>query len=681
MKRPVSWLVLFILIGGAHAQTVTLRSLLMEMVDRDRLARLPEPAYTCKQFSSYDRASTSRTDVATWYANGDQGQFVRVENRDGRKESVLLDAEGPGAIVRFWATWHTTPTNTLRVYLDGNPTPAIEGPMAGLIDGGLLAAVPLGQGVSPLSEYDRRGHNLYLPIPYAKSCKITYEEPRKGPFYYQINYRTYDSGTPVESFSMDELEKQRQWVVRVEQVLALGGYASRGDSSGVPYPPKRLFPGDHVAFKLQGSSFIHKLSVMVDAANREQALRSTVLEIEFDGRQTVWCPVGDFFGTGHQVHPHRTWYNAVTPNGAMTCYWTMPFETSCQVTVRNHGDQAVDIPFFYVRYSDWTWDERSMHFHATWRQLTKVKTQTNRGAHHGAFDVNYVTIKGRGVYVGDTLTIFNGASAWWGEGDEKIFVDGEVFPSHFGTGTEDYYGYAWCRPQSFEAPFLAQPTGAGNNTPGMSVNSRYRALDAIPFTRSLEMNMELWHWKKTGMNYAPATFWYARPGATCNVDADPESAALPIARKQDDLVEVFRIPEAIEAEKLQIAQCTGGKTQAQTWREEIWSGGEQVWWTEAKPDDRLTVKLKGIEAGRYTVKANLTKADDYAIVTVAVNGNAILKDLDLYNPDVIAEMIALGEADLVTGENAIQFLITGANEKAKKAYMVGVDCFVLEKVE
>ena len=40
----------------------------------------------------------------------------------------------------------------------------------------------------------------------------------------------------------------------------------------------------------------------------------------------------------------------------------------------------------------------------------------------------------------------NPVEAWWGEGDEKVFVDGEKFPSHFGTGTEDYYGYAWCWP-------------------------------------------------------------------------------------------------------------------------------------------------------------------------------------------------------------------------------------------
>lgn len=38
---------------------------------------------------------------------------------------------------------------------------------------------------------------------------------------------------------------------------------------------------------------------------------------------------------------------------------------------------------------------------------------------------------------------------WWGEGDEKFFVDGERFPSTFGTGSEDYIGYAWAA----EPPF------------------------------------------------------------------------------------------------------------------------------------------------------------------------------------------------------------------------------------
>ena len=57
----------------ASAQQVTIDSLLTEMIDRHALSKFPDPYYTCKQFSSYDRASTSPDNEETWFANGDAG--------------------------------------------------------------------------------------------------------------------------------------------------------------------------------------------------------------------------------------------------------------------------------------------------------------------------------------------------------------------------------------------------------------------------------------------------------------------------------------------------------------------------------------------------------------------------------------------------------------------------------
>ena len=122
---------------GAESETITFESLLEEMVDRDRLSRLPSPAYSCKQFSSYDRNSTE-PGSPTWWANADRSHFVRIEENNGRKEHVLMDTDGPGVIVRFWATWHGPgggefSNGTLRVYIDSKAEPVIEGPMADLI--------------------------------------------------------------------------------------------------------------------------------------------------------------------------------------------------------------------------------------------------------------------------------------------------------------------------------------------------------------------------------------------------------------------------------------------------------------------------------------------------------------------------------------------------------------------
>jgi hypothetical protein len=166
-----------------------------------------------------------------------------------------------------------------------------------------------------------------------------------------------------------------------------------------------------------------------------------------------------------------------------------------------------------------------MHFHATWKQWEHLinKTDWPRG-----YDLTMLTVKGRGVFVGDVLTLFRIGKNWWGEGDEKIFVDEEDFPSHFGTGSEDYFGYAWCNPNFFETPYFAQPDGSGARKPGYVVNLRYRGLDAIPFTKAFWFDREFLGSPEVRTNYAPTAFFYARPGATVEPAPAPQAAARPV---------------------------------------------------------------------------------------------------------------------------------------------------------
>ncbi|HYG33743.1 MAG TPA: hypothetical protein VEC99_03105, partial [Clostridia bacterium] len=121
---------LFVAAGAFAAEpaTVTTAKLLEEATDLSGMAVFPSPAYLCKQFSSYDRVSKSPSQ--DWFANGDAGQYLRVEERAGRKEHVMMDAPGPGAIVRIWSA---NPAGTLRIYLDGAEQPTIESPMSELL--------------------------------------------------------------------------------------------------------------------------------------------------------------------------------------------------------------------------------------------------------------------------------------------------------------------------------------------------------------------------------------------------------------------------------------------------------------------------------------------------------------------------------------------------------------------
>ncbi|MCG8555289.1 MAG: DUF2961 domain-containing protein, partial [Proteobacteria bacterium] len=258
---------------------------------------------------------------------------------------------------------------------------------------------------------------------------------------------------------------------------------------------------------LAGAGAIRRLRLTLQAGNQAAALRQTLLELGFDGRQTARVPVGLFFGTGSKrFEALNEWYRTVDPaTGQMTVYWTMPYQANANVRVVNSGDQPVQVDL-EVETGAWSWTRDSMHFHAAYREDLRLPTVGAQGK-----DWNYVTIQGRGVYVGDTLEVSKSARSWWGEGDEKIFVDGEAFPSHFGTGTEDYYGYAWGHTETFSQPFISQPLGDANQASGTTVNSRTRALDGIPFDQSLKVDMEVWNWHGGPVDYSVATFWYQIP--------------------------------------------------------------------------------------------------------------------------------------------------------------------------
>jgi hypothetical protein len=670
-------------------ETVSLHSLLEEMVDRDELARFPKPEYTCRQFSSYDRDSTDPNNKATWFANMDRSQFVRIDEVDGHKEYVMMDADGPGAIVRMWATWHGPgggdfSNGTLRIYIDGAEKPAIEGRASNVIDGGLLAGPPLSEGVSSSTPYKQRGHNLYLPIPYARHCKVTYSTDvlvDRGAYkgealYYQINYRTYDSGTDIDSFSMEVLKDAKPLVEKVNRILQERSAPEQKGTKSKKWQGELKPKSSQVLFAIDEPGAVRRLRFKINAKNMPQALRSTVLEVKFDDEPTVWAPIGDFFGTGYHIRPYRTWYTSVSADGELACNWVMPFAKNATFVLHNLGDQEVSVEHAEANIGDWSWDDRSMHFHATWHQYSEEDTgetveKRDNGRH--AHDLNFTSVHGKGVYVGDALTVFNGAGQWWGEGDEKIYVDGEQFPSHIGTGTEDYFGYAWCRPEFFDSAFHAQPEGGGNLVGGFTVNVRYRALDAIPFTKSLKFDMELWHWAKTKVDYAPTSLFYARPGATSTIEPDPQSAARRVTLKREDIVKVYRVPGVIEAENLKAAKVTGGKVTVQEVPEFGWSNDRQVWWTHAHVGDEMIVEFKVEKPGKYEVIANLTKAIDYAIVTASVNDFHSAEPLDRFNPTVANDELRLGTFDLVNGVNHLTFKIEGANPHALKKYMVGID--------
>jgi hypothetical protein len=638
----------------AKAETVTTASLLDEMTNLAGMAEFPSPAYSCKQFSSYDRAARSPED--NWFANGDCGQYLRAEEHAGRQEHVMMDARGPGAIVRIWSA---NPAGTLRIYIDGAEQPAIEAPMTEVL-GGQFPGWP-----RPIAGEYSKGWNLYFPIPYAKSCRVTSDQ---GGFYYHVNYRTYAEGTPVESFSRDQLEKLAPELKKLADRLT----APRGDDElggDAESFQEKLPAGGTVREEFTGPQAFTGIVLRVDTQDCETALRGIILKATFDGEPCIETPLGDFFGSAPGINPYQALPLGMTDDGLMYCHWYMPFKQSAVVEL--HNTTRVDATLSgEIVLKEHTWTDRSMHFHAGWRSEFDVPTRP-------MIDWNYLTTRGQGVFAGASFAIDNPVKHWWGEGDEKIYVDGETFPSHFGTGTEDYYGYAWCYPGLFTHAYHSQSRCDGPGNYGRTSVNRFHILDRIPFTKDFKFDMELWHWHdKCKVNLAVTTYWYARPGGTDGFR--PLRSADVVVRPMEEYV-VPRVPGALEGEELKQVRVTG-TAEPQEW--DGLSAGRHLWWHAGmKPGDELVVSFPAPNPGKYRVFGHFLRARDYGIHQLAVNGRPAGDPIDFYNPEVQpSSEMELGTFELKADGNELSVKVVGANENAIKAYMFGLDYLLLKPV-
>lgn len=650
---------------------ISLETLLIEMNDYRAIPILPSIPYTCKQFSSYDPASVAPTDPSTWFANDDRGHVLRVQEVAGpggalRKEYVLADCPGPGVIARIWTP---NPQGTLRIYIDGSPVPVIEGPMEELMSG-------KGSIAPPFADSHSRGWNIYLPIPYASACLITTDS--NNTLYYQINYRTYPPDTKVQPLSSAVLKASAPILDEAGKRIANTPRPGFRAASSI----ETLAPGTrHQLGGPIGSRAISSFLLKLDAPDMAKALRQVIIRMDFDYEKTVWVPVGDFFGVGPDTKPFLTHFLEYTADREMISRFVMPYSRNGRIFIDNQSDQTVKVDL-RLNTNRWEFNDKTMRFHATWHYSPSIHTKAAAGTE----DFNFVSVDGAGLLVGDILTVFNPVKAWWGEGDEHIYVDGETFPSHFGTGTEDYYGYGWCDQRPFIAPFNAQlrcdgfnPNGGSHNR-GFTTLTRQRAIDAIPFTRSLKFDMEVWHWAKTEVSYAATTFFYALPGATTNREPQLDAALQRLPH-----VQIFSIPGAIECETAAIAAKSEGTIaepqDMSNYADGKWSQETHLWVKGRKVGDFVELTIPS--AGETARKLNLhmTKSWDYGTVSISVNGKVAATNVDLFSGEkgkVIPAAIDLGEHTPLLGNFVVRVELTGANKNsAKPQTFFGLDCITL----
>ena len=340
-------------------------------------------------------------------------------------------------------------------------------------------------------------------------------------------------------------------------------------------------------------------------------------------------------------------------------YWYMPFGKSALVELVNEDkvDRKVDFEISHAPLEKGF--EGLGHFHAKWHRDVFPLPEDRWP------DWTMLRTQGRGRFCGVMLHVWNPRGGWWGEGDEKFFVDGEKFPSTIGTGSEDYFGYAWCDHHLFQTPFHCQ-TMDQNNQGHQSV-LRWHVADSLPFQKSFEGCIEKYYrTEERGTQYACTACWYLEPSGV-----DPIRPTPVTERDTYYVVMPLRVAgfEILDRPRGNLAIQHMGHFKDGTWKND-----DHLWWTGAKPGDKLGIALPVKKTGKYELSVVLTKARDYAIVRFHVDGKKAGEPVDLYNPKVIStEPISLGTHELNEGEHKLTVEIIGANEKAKKSYMFGID--------
>ncbi|MGV3721406.1 MAG: glycoside hydrolase family 172 protein [Actinomycetota bacterium] len=459
-------------------------------------------------FRGAARRKSWRTLQASGYDRGggfyDSGNFLRVEPGN---RCVLLEAEGPGCIDRMWFTRKSVAeTYDLLFYVDDRERPALRIGLDELCSGDRPPFVSPFVGSVNLARY------CYVPIAFRRYCKVAlvptapadrynYRENSAGKkiphVYYQITYRSLGADAEVRPFSasLEEAEVEAQ-----RRVAAI--WRSTGDP--LPHNPDNCAPvntselqsqtdlpsGAAVdLFQSRGGGRVEALHLRVTGEARPQDLW---LEAYWDGepRPAISAPLGTFFAAPDpRVPVHGLWSGS--RGGEFYCYLPMPFRRSARFRLRSAAaaDAAIEARAV-VRMGAPGADDAYLHVERYDHQPPLPP------AHYQVLDV-----RGRGHFVG--LVMDRPGNM---EGDDQFFVDGEVEPSIHGTGTEDFFNFAW----GF-SHLAALPLHGITKHFGAAIPYRFHLPAGVPFQRSLRVAFEHGHGNEHQGRYSGAAFYYLSP--------------------------------------------------------------------------------------------------------------------------------------------------------------------------
>jgi hypothetical protein len=169
----------------------------------------------------------------------------------------------------------------------------------------------------------------------------------------------------------------------------------------------------------------------------------------------------------------------------------MPFRKGMKITATNESNDHVYMFFYDIDYTVGDKiDDNAMYFHACYHSENPTTICKD-------YEI-LPKIQGRGRFLGSNIGVITDKetyyNSWWGEGECKIYLDGdEKYPTLCGTGTEDYIGTGW---ELGEYAQLYQGCPVAELEDGLFCFYRYHAVDPVFFKNELRVTMQqIGSWK------------------------------------------------------------------------------------------------------------------------------------------------------------------------------------------
>ena len=403
-----------------------------------------------------------------------------------------------------------------------------------------------------------------------------------------------------------------------------------------------------------------------------------VLRMYWDeGEQpAVEAPLGDFFAAGFGLRREIKSVPVQVEGGdGYNCFWPMPFHKRGKITITNESaDKNINSFYYHIDYVE----EESLppdtaYFCAQYRQ--EFPEQPGR-------DYLIADIEGPGHYVGTVLTARSRSPYWFGEGDDKFYIDGEAEPSIWGTGTEDYILCAWGMNECSFSYFGCTYMDGGASDLGVRYCLyRWHVADPIRFTKSLRVEIEHAGWitadetesgKVEGFveredDMATVAFWY-------QVGQPKRYTTLPSAEER-----VFPNLDTIIGGKALKATARHAPGELILQSGYDWTGDGQLfyapepdcWMPQGEsPFLEFDVNVEKKELRGLVLR--LTHSYDYGKYQVLLDGEKLGGVRDLYAKQVEVSDHYLGSFELEPGKHTIRLECAGQNI-ASGGIRLGVD--------